>query len=233
MEIPFPDTLPPRRRPVKYSFAGYYTSKGILSTGVNSGNPTVLYYEPTAAASNKIPESYTIDEYYLEYTIEAYATNNFLEVLIGRLELQYNIPGFQSSFITYFENFLASVDVDEELEGLQPYTTPWETPILTLADTQWFGPANTWPSETYNYSYIQFWHKLNQRLAEESSLSQNQKLLNDTIWTLLFPEGPLAENSAITMAISHEPESITISQTDQLDNDRPSGPLGDIGSIEM
>lgn len=211
---------------------GKTTSSSILSVGVNSASPAVLYYQPADGVIDQIPQSYFVDQHYLEYSNSGAGINNFLEILLGRLETTYNLTGFKEAFQNDFENFLASIDTDAKTAGIQPYTDPDGIPILTLADTQWFGPVATWPSEISNYSYIQFWHRLDTALKEQSIPGMGDEGLNDARWMALFSEGVLVENTAITMYVLPEPRVINLPVKDQLGNDRSSETHGDIGSIE-
>ena len=63
--------------------------------------------------------------------------------------------------------------------GAQPYTSPAGVPILTLAATRFFGPAETWPQELENYPYIEFWHRLDAALAAAAIPGMGPELLGD------------------------------------------------------
>ena len=100
-------------------------------------------------------------------------TDNFLAILLARIEKLYALEEFRRRFSPAdFENFLQTVDADAATEGVQPYRDPNGTPILTLAATRFFGPAQTWPRELENYPYIEFWHRLDTYLStHEGSLA--------------------------------------------------------------
>ena len=184
--------------------SGITLSDTIFSAGVDAPNPVVLHYEPRGNALDQVPPSaYSVDETYAEYRIASGATNNFLEIILDRIESHYDLSDFAAGFTTDFETFLANVDLDDDTPGNQPYTDPDGNPILTLADTQWFGPAVTWPKELPNYPYIEFWHRLDAALRDRSIPDMGPELLGDAEWIALFSEGtaPLVENPGITMKV--------------------------------
>ena len=172
---------------------------------------------------------------YFEYSIPGNATNNFLEIMLDRIESEYSLTGFAAGFTSDFESFLSNVDIDDTTAGNQPYEDPDGNPILTLADTQWFGPAVTWPKELYNYPYIEFWHRLDNALLAENIPGMGPEVISYEVWDELFPSsGALSENTDIYLRRIPDTFFTVISQTDdQLDNNRPVNSLGDIGAIEM
>ena len=215
---------------------GVTYSEDILSAGVNSGEPAVLYYNPQGSALDQIPAgSYSVSGTYFEYSIADNATNNFLEIMLDRLEAEYSLTGFAAEFTSDFETFLNSVDADDETAGIQPYEDPDGNPILALADTQWFGPAVTWPKELYNYPYMEFWHQLDDALIAENIPGMGQELISESVWDNLFPSsGYLTENTGIYLRRIPDTFFTVISQDeDQLNNQRPVNSLGDIGAIEV
>lgn len=210
---------------------GITYSPDILSVGVSASNPAVLHYAPAEDAVNQIQSmdySYT----FAEYELLGGTTNNFLEIFLGRVESDYGLTNFSATFTTNFETFLISVDLDEETAGNQPYTDPDGAPILTLADTQWFGPNETWPSKLYNYPYIEFWHQLDTALQAENIPGMGPELLGDDAWLALFENGALAENTNIIFSIWSTTNSVLPITLDQTGASRaPNGPA-DIGAIE-
>ena len=157
----------------------------------------------------------------------------FLAIVLARIEDEYALPGFAASFTADFEAFLASVDLDDTTPGNQPYTDPLGAPILTLADTLWFGPAQTWPRELPNHPYIHFWHRLDAALQSESIPGMASEILGDAAWTALFTSGPLAENPDIVATLwSQHAYSVGLLGADQLGRARPVGGMGDVGAIE-
>ncbi len=213
---------------------GITESASILSAGVGTGEPAVLRYAPRGDALDRVPaKSYSLSETHGEYQMLT-GTDDFLSIVLERIERHYGLPGFAASFRASFEAFLASVDADAATAGIQPYRDPDGTPILTLAATQWFGPAETWPKELPNYPYIEFWHRLDAALADAHLPGMGPELLGDAAWQALFSSGPLAENGSIRMSISTRPR-LTVKRLagDQLGAERPLNAASDIGAIEV
>jgi hypothetical protein len=217
---------------------GVELSDIIVSVGVDAGQPAVLYYQPKGNALDQIPTLfYRTDDIYAEYNIPRGVRNDFLAILLYRLESYYELgEGFSEGFIGDFEAFLGSIDLDPDTEGLQPYTDPSGTPILTLDDTLWFGPAVTWPKILSNHPYIHFWHRLDRALADAQIPGIGPELFGETDWAALFPSGPLGEgeNPQIVMTSKTIPVSgFALLETDQRSIERPVNELGDIGAIEL
>jgi len=212
---------------------GVTHSTDILSVGVNEGSPAVLYYAPAGSALNQVPASYSVSSVFAEYAVQGGA-DNFLAIFLDRVEDYYGITGFAADFTTDFEAFLLTLDSDAATPGNQPYQDPSGNDILTLEDTLWFGPAETWPKEIYNYPYIHFWHRFDQALEAEGVAGMGQELLGDDEWEALFASGPLTENQNIVMKMtSKTTSSITPQSPDQTGRTRPAGTLADIGAIEI
>lgn len=214
---------------------GIIRAGAILSAGVDEGDPVVLYYTPQGSALDQTPVSgYWINGLYADYEVAAGATNDFLEIMLLRLQDYYSLPGFAAEFTTDFETFLATVDSDEDTAGIQPYTDPDDNSILNLAETQWFGPAETWPKELSNYPYIEFWHRLDDALLAEGIPGMGPEVIGDAVWRAIFSSGPLAENPDISMNLRTEPFFVVMLQEfDQLLTLRPANNQGDIGAIEI
>jgi hypothetical protein len=161
--------------------------------------------------------------------------NDFLAILLHRLEDYYGLAGFAGGFTADFEAFLQTVDADDETEGVQPYTDPPGDPILLLADTRWFGPAITWPKRLSNYPYIHFWHRLDVALLAEGPPDMGTEVLGDAEWEALFPSGPLneGEDPEIIMTVRTVPApGFPMLEVDQVGTERPLNAFGDIGAIE-
>jgi hypothetical protein len=172
---------------------------------------------------------------YFQYDIPNGVTNDFLEIILQRIEDEYitvTTGDFSDDFTTDFESFLAGVDLDPETAGNQPYTDPLGNPILTLADTQWFGPARTWPKELPNYPYIEFWHQLDTALMAENIDGMGPELLGEDAWSTLFSQGYLVENPDIYMDLTPYNIVVTVEVEDQNGAPRPANALSDIGAIE-
>lgn len=205
-----------------------------LSAGVDAGEPAVLGYQPRGTALDVTPASdYPIEATMGEYHVASGATDNFLRILLQRIESRYSLEGFAAGFQSEFEAFLQAVDTDPAVEGAQPYRSPSGQPILTLADTRWFGPAETWPREVANYPYIEFWHRLDDTLEQRAVPGLGAAVLGDDAWRTLFSGGYLTENPGIRMVLD-ERRVVTVrrSAADQLGTQRAAGLPGDIGAIE-
>jgi hypothetical protein len=213
---------------------GITPSPSIVSAGVGPGEPAVLHYAPRGDALDRVPAgSYTLSETHGEYKAQAGA-DDFLAIVLGRIERRYGMPGFAVHFRQSFESYLASVDTDATIPGNQPYVDPDGHPILSLAATQWFGPSQTWTKELPNYPYIEFWHRLDTALADAHVAGMGPELLGDAAWKALFSSGPLAENARISVSMSSRPR-LTVQRltTDQLGVERPPRAASDIGAIEV
>jgi hypothetical protein len=206
----------------------------VLSAGVDEGEPTVLHYQPRGSALNQIAvPGYSVTEIEAEYELEQDGTNDFLEIMLERIEDHYQLNGFAADFTAAFENYLNTVDTDEDTAGVQPHLDPDDNPILTLAATDWFGPKDTWPKELPNYAYINFWHQLDEALQDEQLAGMGPELIGDDDWDAMFDSGPLFENGDIDMLIRERVRLYAgLLDTDQRGVARPADTLGDIGAIE-
>lgn len=215
--------------------SGIARSDFIRSVGVDAGELAVLRYRPWGLAVDQVPDGrYVLDEIIGEYSVAPGATDNFLAILLARIEVNFGLPGFAGTFTTDFADFLAAVDLDPASPGNQPYLDPLGNPILTLSDTHWFGPAVTWPRELYNYPYIEFWHRLDAAMQDAQVPGMGPEALADAAWTTLFSTGPLAENPGITMLLVRQQRlGAELAAADQVGALRPAGVLGDIGAIEV
>jgi hypothetical protein len=214
---------------------GTLRSTSIVSAGTDTGDLAVLHYEPWGSALERVPSSsYTLDETLAEYSVGSGATDDFLAIVLDRVESRYALSGFADGFKADFEAFLQSVDADPATAGVQPYRNPAGAPILTLAATHFFGPAQTWPAELENHPYIQFWHRLDAALAAAAIPGMGPELLGDAAWRTLFASGPLVENPGIRMTVSTVPRlTVRPLGVDQLGRARPTSVPADIGAIEM
>jgi hypothetical protein len=213
---------------------GVTHSDFIPSTGVDAGGPAVLHYAPRGSALGRVPPgTYEVAETHAEYEVAAGGTDDFLQIMLARIETHFALPGFAAAFTANFEAFLQGADSDPALPGPQPYRDPDGNAILTLANTRFFGPAETWPRELANHPYIQFWHQLDDALATRNVAGMSVAMINDGVWRDLFSSGTLAENPRIRMTVSTRPR-LTVSRpaADQLGTLRPSGVAADIGAIE-
>ncbi|MBU0675763.1 MAG: hypothetical protein KJ950_14070 [Proteobacteria bacterium] len=213
---------------------GITWSETIFSTGGDAGNLAVLHYQPRGNALDQIPASpYFVAETYAEYSLGPDGIDTFPTIMLDRIEAEYGLVGFAAAFTADFETFLQTVDTDEETAGLQPFRDSTGAPILTLAEAQWFGPAETWPKELANYPYIEFWHQLDRALAAANIPGMGSELLDDAAWAKLFVTGALPENPEIMMTVTTSPRFVVPQVADQLGSVRPANTLSDIGAIEI
>ena len=211
---------------------GVTLSTSIESVGEQPGTLVPLHYQPRGSALAQVPAgSYGISETVGEYRVYS-GDDNFLAILLARIERQYALANFAATFTTDFENFLQTVDSDSTAAGVQPYRDPNGNAILTLAATRFFGPAQTWPRELENYPYIEFWHRLDAALAARAIPGFGQELLGSAQWRKLFASGYLDENPQIRVTLTTW-QSMTAqrSDLDQVGHSRGTGPA-DIGAIE-
>ena len=217
--------------------SGITHSDTILSTGVDAPNPAVLHYQPRGHALDKVPTAnYDFRGTYAQYRIWGagwpfYNPDNFLEAVLERIEAVYGPSGFAGAFTADFESFLAGIDLDPDTAGNQPYTDPDGDPILTLADTQRFGPAETWPKMLSNYPYIEFWHRLDAALHANGGMGP--ELLGEAAWTTLFQDG-IQDSPYQHIVMDMVPYSyeVEVEVEDQTGMPRPANTLSDIGAYE-
>lgn len=209
-------------------------SSTVVSAGTDAGEFAVLYYVPAGSALDRVPPGkYQLQETHGEYTVDA-GTDDFLAIVLQRIERRYALPGFAVTFRSDFESFLSGVDTDAATAGNQPYLDPDGRPILTLAATHWFGPAASWPKELPNFPYIEFWHRLDAALAASNVPGLGPQMLGDAQWRELFDSGALAENPNIRMSMStHARLAMQRLATDQSGSTRPAGAAADIGAVEV
>lgn len=215
--------------------SGVTRSTTIRSVGADAPNFAVLHYEPWDRARDQVPATiYPVSEVFGEYAVAPAGTDNFLSIVLERLEAYFGLPDFAVNFTTEFEDFLQSVDLDDSMPGNQPYQNPSGDPILTLADTRWFGPAQTWPKELYNWPYIEFWHQLDEMLLDEDIVGMGPETLGDELWDSLFSTGPLAENPDISTFVERQFRfRVLLEAADQIGTARPANAFGDVGALEI
>ena len=207
----------------------------IPSVGVGAGNAVPLHYKPVGTALDQVPPgSYRVEEVLAEYEAAQGATDDFLAIVLERIERRYALSGFAAGFRSDFEAFLQTVDTDSATPGLQPYKDPNGNPIVTLAATHFFGPSQTWPRELYNHPYIEFWHRLDRALSQAAIAGMGPELLGDAAWATLFTTGALGENPALrTIVWTASDLNVTRSSVDQTGTARAAGASTDIGALEL
>jgi hypothetical protein len=214
--------------------SGITRSPFIRSVGADAMDFAILYYAPWDRALDQIsPALYGVSEVFGDYSVGG-GVDDFLAIVLDRIEAHYGLVDFALDFTADFEAFLQSIDLDDSLPGNQPYEDPNGNPILTLADTHWFGPAQTWPKELFNYPYIEFWHRLDDALLAENLPGMGPETLGDALWETLFSTGPLVENPGIYVRMTRRAQfTALLEPEDQLGVTRPASGLGDAGAIEV
>lgn len=214
--------------------AGVALSGVAVSAGVDAGSPALLHYAPRGSALDQLPAAaYAVAETWGQYRLASGASDDFLSILLARLEARHGLAGLAQAFTADFEAWLQTVDSDAATAGVQPYLSPGAQPILRLADTLFFGPAQTWPREQANQPWIEFWRRLDAELAARAPARFAPQGLGDGAWQTLFTSGALAENAGIVVEIDTRPR-LTVQRegVDQRGSARGAGGLGDIGAIE-
>jgi hypothetical protein len=89
----------------------------------------------------------------------------------------------------------------------------------------WHGPKKTWPTNPENSEWIKFWRDLDDEIGDRLGAVK----LGDDFWES-FESGPLGEN--LMIYVQQFTFLISVIDSDQLSNPRPSGEKGDIGAIE-
>ena len=214
--------------------AGVAFSAGAVSAGVDAGQPALLHYTPRGSALDQLPAAaYEVAETWGQYRVLAGARDDFLATVLARLESRYGLAGLAQACTADFEAFLQAVDTDAGTPGPQPYLSPAGRPILTLADTLFFGPAQTWPREQANQPYVEFWHRLDAGLATRAPAHFALQGLGDAAWQTLFSSGALAENAGLVLEIDTRPRlTVQREAVDQRGTVRPAAGTADIGAIE-
>lgn len=204
----------------------------ILSKGVDEGNPAALWYPPEGDAVDAVPENgYSVTHTLAEidrfnYRVDSYKIHDFLSSVVSEVESQTDL----NNFIDDFEDYLGTVDTDGDTDGLQTYTNPQGGEILTLADTLWFGPATTWPSEEYNQAWIDFWHRLDTALEKYVGVENYDigvEKLGNTFWSNFAYNNDKNNMKLIT---NDRVRAVEKADVDQLGVQRNGD--GDIGAIE-
>jgi len=175
----------------------------ILSTGINPGLPAVLYYPPGSRAENQIPaDRYPIDyvkgEYDGEYEVLPEGTDDFLNQVLEQIRTIYA----------------------SELGADFGSTFPDMTGVT------FYGRAVTWPSETVNQPWINFWHDVDDEIDGRLGAAG----LRDEFWDT-FESGPVTDNIDL-LIWTNARGTIGLVDPDQLGNPRPFEIMGDIGAVE-
>jgi hypothetical protein len=168
-----------------------------VSAGVDPGQPAVLWYPPADLATDKIPNApYAITHIDVGYSGWGEPTDDFLNQVILKLRSEYGS--------------ILGGDFGKEFGD--------------LTGTTWYGPATTWPSNTQNAAWIDFWRNLDTAIGDGLGMI----ILGDEFWGT-FHSGPLGN---VVMAVDDTTTQHRMEKSDQRGEARPKGTMGDIGAIE-
>ncbi len=169
-----------------------------VSAGTDAGGPALLWYPPAALAADKIPnQDYSVSYVAAGYSGFGIATDDFLNHVILQCRSQYAAE--------------LGADFGSELGDMTGVT--------------WYGPARTWPSNTQNTAWINFWHSLDTAIGSRLGMAK----LGDDFWGT-FQSGQLGDH--VTITVARRTASFHMQDVDQLGTARPRNALGDIGAIE-
>jgi len=197
---------------------GIHYDPAILSAGTDAGQPAVLWYPPSTASTNVIPAvGYSFDVVHAGYTgfgessacTPMRVCDDFLINLLAKVRTDYSDE--------LGENFGPELDAMTKL--------PDQTNVT------FYGPAKTWPTNSQNSPWIDFWRKLESDIvsADTGGRLATPAALNDTFWGS-YISGPISANVSIT--VTKVNQAVQLITTDQLGHARPNGGLGDVGAIE-
>jgi hypothetical protein len=96
--------------------------------------------------------------------------------------------------------------------------------LPSFAGVSWYGPARTWPSEPANQEWISAWRAIEAEIGDRLG----PVILGDDFWAR-FDGGPLGH---VTLTVSTDPHTHTLTGSDQSGVVRPAGAAGDIGAVE-
>lgn len=177
----------------------------VVSAGTDAGSPAVWYYLPKGDALGKIPSA----QYQVQYLMAGYSP--------------YGSGSMKSEDETWDGYFLGQVSADLETNYKAELGDEFAAPSFDKSQIAWYEASKTWPSDSRNTPWIQFWRALDSDLAGRLGTAG----LNDDYWEA-FPSSSL--DSAMTFTRSYETHTVQMVSTDQLGT--PRGGLGDIGAIE-
>lgn len=96
-----------------------------------------------------------------------------------------------------------------------------------MAGVTFYGPLKTWPTNPENDAWMTFWRDLDTEIGDRLGTVK----LGDDFWGT-FSSGFVGDNIQIVVLRELENPPTRLVDFDQLDNPRPYGDRGDIGSIE-
>jgi hypothetical protein len=180
-------------------------SLNIVSAGTDAGDPAVWYYLPKGDALDKIPSG----QYQVQALMAGYSP--------------YGSGAMKSDEETWDGYFLGEVSADLETNYTAELGDDFAAPSFDKSAIAWYEASKTWPSDSRNAPWIQFWRDLDSDLAGRLGTAA----LNDDYWEA-FPTSSL--DPAMTFTTSYETRQVQLVSTDQLGNSR--GTVGDVGAIQ-
>jgi len=180
------------------------THPAVLSTGTDPGQAAVLYYPPGSLAEDQIPAG----EYTYSYIKGEYAVDD--------LNKDEKEP----------DHFLNNVLVQIRTIYSNELGADFGSSFPDMTGVTFHGPARTWPSETANELWIDFWHDVDDEIDGRLGAVG----LGDDFWGT-FNTGRL-EPSIDLWIYNYTKRPANLVNPDQLGNPRPFGAMGDIGAVE-
>ncbi len=99
------------------------------SAGVDAGSPAVLAYQPRGTALDAVPPgTYDVEVTLAEYSLASGAMDDFLEIVLERLESRHRLAGFAAGFKADFEQFLRAPTPMRRPGACSPTGTPPAAP---------------------------------------------------------------------------------------------------------
>lgn len=171
----------------------------VLSAGTDAGEPAVLWYPPSGGALDQIP-------------VTTYAVTS---IAAGYEGFGINHPD---------DDFLNQVLLKLRADHASELGADFGASFADLTGTSWYGPAETWPTNTANAPWIKFWRDLDAAIDGRLGMVG----LGDEFWGS-FTNGPLGN---VDMSVTTRTAAATLAAFDQLGRTRPIGAKGDIGAVE-
>lgn len=168
----------------------------IVSAGTDAGQNAVLWYTPTGSAVDQIPHnSYTVTSITGGYTPWGDSRDDFLG------------------------NFLTKVRTNYSTQLGDTFGSTLNTTGVTF-----YGPARSWPSNTQNTDWINFWRAVDVEIGTRLGTVK----LGDDFWGT-YNSGSVGN---VALTITRTNDTIQLVTSDQRGQTRNATQQGDIGSIE-
>lgn len=159
----------------------------------------VLWYPGKGEALNKIPSGDYVINHVLGQAVRSSDYSSLQEDVLHKLE-------------AYYSDELGEGFADDFIENLED----------GLLESEFHGPAYTWPRNNDNIPWISFWKELD--LAIDGRIGDAG--MSDEFWESFIDDKEYLQKTI------HQ-HTAGLSSTDQLNKPRPPGDSGDIGAVEM